>query len=113
MIEKYSFGTVVINGITYNADIKIARGSVIADWWRTSGHRVDVDDVRDILESKPEILIIGKGEPGYLKLTGTLYAYLEKNNIKLIEEQTSQAILTFNRLFEEGKSVSAGFHLAC
>ena len=113
MIEKYSFGTIGVNGMSYNTDIKIVQGLVIADWWRASGHTLDVDDIRDILEIKPKILVIGKGEPGYMKLTGTLLEYLEKNNIELIEERTSQAIHTYNRLFEEGKNVSGGFHLGC
>ena len=113
MIEKYSFGTIVVNGMTYSADIKIAQGAVIADWWRASGHTVDVDDVQDILETHPDILVIGKGQPGYLKITGALRKYLEENNIKLIEEKTSQAIQTFNKLFKKGENVSAGLHLGC
>ena len=38
---------------------------------------------------------------------------MEKNDIELIVEQTSDAIKTFSRLMQEGKQVSGGFHVGC
>ncbi|MGB9440927.1 MAG: hypothetical protein WCB15_23500, partial [Desulfobacterales bacterium] len=40
MIEKYSFGKIVVNGVTYTNDIKIVQGRVVSDWWRKKGHSV-------------------------------------------------------------------------
>ena len=45
MIEQYSFGNIVINGVSYINDIKIIQGKVISEWWRKRGHFVDVDEV--------------------------------------------------------------------
>jgi hypothetical protein len=113
MIEHFSFGSIIVNGITYTNDIKIIQGSVIPTWWRKSGHRVDVEDVRDIIDAKPSILVLGKGKPGLMKSTPSLCEFLKQNDIELIEERTSKAIKTFNRLFKQGKKVCAGFHLTC
>lgn len=113
MIEQYSFGNIVINGGTYINDIKIIQGKVVPEWWRKSGHFVDVDDIQDILKSKPDILVLGKGSPGQMKSTESLREFLKNNGIELIEEKTSEAVKTFNRLFKAGKNVSAGFHLSC
>jgi len=113
MIEQYSFGNIVVNDISYINDIKIIQGKVISEWWRKRGHFVDVDDIQDILKSKPGILVLGKGSPGQMRSTETLREFLEKNNIVLIEEKTVEAVKTFNRLFKQGKKVSAGFHLSC
>ena len=113
MIEQYSFGNIVIDGVTYINDIKIIQGKVVPEWWRKSGHFVDVDDIQDILKSKPDILVLGKGSPGQMKSTGSLREFLKNNGIELIEEKTSEAVKTFNRLFKAGKNVSAGFHLSC
>ena len=113
MIEQYSFGNIVINGVSYINDIKIIQGKVISEWWRKRGHFVDVDDIQDILKSKPDILVLGKGSPGQMRSTDTLREFLEKNNIELIEEKTVEAIETFNRLLKQGKNVAAGFHLSC
>lgn len=112
-IENFSFGNIVVNGITYTDDIKIIRGSVIPTWWRKSGHQVNIDDIQDIIEAKPNILVLGKGKPGMMKSTRSLCEFLKQNNIELIEEKTSKAIKTFNRLFKQGKNVCAGFHLTC
>ncbi|MGB5991660.1 MAG: MTH938/NDUFAF3 family protein [Desulfobacterales bacterium] len=113
MIENFSFGNIVVDGITYTNDIKIIRGSVIPTWWRKSGHRVDIEDVRDIIDAKPNILVLGKGKPGMMKSTSSLGEFLKQNDIYLIEEKTSKAIKTFNRLFKQSKNVCAGFHLTC
>ncbi len=113
MIEQYSFGNIIVNGASYMNDIKIIQGNVISEWWRKRGHFVDVDDIQDILKSKLDILVLGKGSPGQMKSTESLREFLEKNNIELIEEKTVEAIKTFNRLFKQGKNVSAGFHLLC
>ena len=94
-------------------DIKIFQGKVISKWWRKRGHFVDVDDIQDILKLKPDNLVLGKGSPGQMKSTEILQEFLEKNNIELIEEKTGEAVKTFNRLFKQGKNVSAGFHLSC
>ncbi len=113
MIEQYSFGNIVINGVSYRNDVKIIQEKVVPEWWRKRGHFVDVDDIQDILKSKPDILVLGKGSPGQMKSTEALRKFLKNNGIELIEEKTSNAFKTFNRLFNKGKNVSAGFHLSC
>ncbi len=113
MITDFSFGKIVVNGIAYNSDIKIVQGRVIQNWWRRRGHEVDTDDLKDVLSDHPEVLILGRGDPGLMKATSGLRAYLQQNRIELIEENTSRAMATFNRLLAEGKRVAAGFHVGC
>jgi hypothetical protein len=113
MITDFSFGKIVVNGRTYTDDIKIVRGQVVSDWWRKSGHRVDVEDVADILDSSPEIIVIGKGSPGLMKTSAPLREKLANHHITLIEKKTSKAIEVFNTLFQEGRKVAGGFHIAC
>ena len=113
MIEEFSFGRIVVDGVTYTSDIKIVQGRVVLDWWRKKGHSVGIEDVQDILESKPSILVIGKGQPGMMRSSKSLRKFLEKNEIELIEEKTSQAITTYNSLLQQEKEVSAGFHISC
>ena len=61
MIQAFSFGRIVGDGVTYTGDIKIAEGRIIPSWWRQHGHKVALADVQDILRSEPDVLIIGKG----------------------------------------------------
>jgi hypothetical protein len=51
--------------------------------------------------------------PGLMKATTELRKYLEQEDIQLIEEPTATAFKTYNKLYQEGKNVSAGFHLTC
>ncbi len=113
MITEFSFGKIVCQGNIYTNDIKIINGQVVANWWRRSGHRVDIEDIDDILEAKPDILIIGQGSPGLLKTTAPLRAQLIAGNIELIEKKTAKAMQVFNQLYGEDKRVAAGFHVGC
>ena len=110
---EFSFGRIVVDGQICNSDIKIVRDKLVPDWWRKSGHTVAIEDVQDILDSDSTILVVGKGQPGYMRVTESLKEHLNKNDIELIVEQTSDAIKIFSRLMQEGKRVSGGFHVGC
>lgn len=113
MITDFSFGRIAANGQLFNSDIKIVRGTLVPQWWRKSGHTVDIEDVQDILESDSEILVIGQGQPGYMRIADDLRKQLGQRGIELIEEPTAKAVETFNRLHKEGRRVSGGFHVGC
>lgn len=113
MITDFSFGRIVANGQTCNNDIKIIQGTLVPDWWRKSGHNVEVEDVQDALSTELEVLVIGKGQPGYMQAADSLRQYLADKNVMLIEEPTAQAIETFNRFYKEGRRVAGGFHVGC
>ena len=113
MITEFSFGRMAVNGQICNSDIKIVAGKLVSDWWRKSGHLVEIEDVQDILNVSPEVLVIGTGAPGYMRMSDALRRRLEENNIELIVEPTARAVETFNRLSKEGRRVCAGFHVGC
>jgi len=113
MIEQYSFGSITILGRQYTTDLKIIHGKVYADWWRTSGHSVALDDIADIISAQPDYLVIGSGSSGLMKVSGPLVKHLVASGIQLVEEPTSRAIQTFNQMYAAGKNVAGGFHLTC
>jgi len=113
MITDFSFGRIVANGQACNADIKIVQGTLVPDWWRKSGHTVEVEDVQDALDTELDILVIGQGQPGRMRIADSLREHLAEKNVTLIEEPTPKAIETFNRLFKEGQRVCGGFHVGC
>ena len=113
MIENYSFGKIVVNGASYTDDIKIIKETVIPDWWRKSGHRVGIDDVKDILDSGSDIIVIGTGKFGLVRLSSPLKELLKSKGVELIEKRTMEATKVFNQLHAKSHTVSAGFHLTC
>ena len=113
MIDGYFFGKMRINGQDYTQDLKIIKGKVFPQWWRKTGHEVVPDDVQDILETQPKILILGKGNPGRMEADQELKKHLEQKGIMLLEISTEEAVKEFNRLWTSGEDVAAGFHLTC
>ena len=113
MIESFSFGNIVVDGVTYQHDIKIIHDHVVPQWWRKSGHRVDIEDVADLLAAKPETIVLGKGLPGLMSSSKVLKILLADQGIRLIEQKTALAIRTYNQILQEGHDVAGGFHLGC
>ena len=113
MIESCSFGSITLSGKQYSSDLKIINGQVYPDWLRKSGHFVDISDVADFLNAKPDYLIIGSGVFGSMKLTDQLKQHLTDHGIQVIEEPTIIAIGIFNLMYADDKNVAGGFHLSC
>jgi hypothetical protein len=113
MIEQYSNGRMKINEISYDHDLKIIGGQVVAAWWRKSGHRVDADDLKDVLDSAPDIIVIGTGYAENMQVTQALISECSKRRITLIALATKDAVKAFNRLYSKGERVAAAFHLTC
>lgn len=113
MIDNYQFGSMVVGGKQYRNDLKMIQGKVIAHWWRSQGHSVAVCDVGDIFAARPEVLVVGTGKPGRMRVEDPLRSALAQAGIELIEQPTAVAVETFNRLWAEGKNVAGAFHLTC
>ena len=112
MIEAYRFGSITVDGETYTGDIKIIRGRVVADWWRIEGHRLAVADIEDILEAKPDVLVVGTGDPGLLEVSPETAARLDELGILLVARPTAEAVKVYNDLSGQRKAAFAA-HLTC
>ncbi len=113
-IEEYSFGRIVISSSTYSSDLKILGSRIIHPWWRKHGHRVEIEDIQDLLEASIKTLVLGKGDPGMMKASPSLKEELKKRGITLIELPTREAIRVFNKLVTiHHQTLAGGFHLTC
>lgn len=120
MIEDYQFGSITIDGEIYNHDVQVFWTGEVFDWWRKESHIVDVEDIIEVVEQKPEAIVIGTGQSGMAKVTEEAKKFIEARRIKLFIDPTEQAIKTFNirkeeSMEEEGKleKVIGLFHLTC
>ena len=113
IIESYSFGHMVIDGISYTKDIIIyPDGSILSPWWRNQGHVLEITDLKDLLATPPETIICGTGAMGIMRVSAALKKYLETSNIRFIAQRSSEAVKTYNQM--AGKRKVAGcFHLTC
>jgi len=112
MIENYSFGQILINGKKYSSDLIIFKDYIYDSWWRRESHNLCIEDIKKILDNKPEALIIGTGYYGLMKVPLELIKYLESNNIEVIIKKTKNACDEYNTLHQK-KNVVAAFHLTC
>ena len=112
-IKSYSFGRIEINDKVYRNDVIVYPDRVKSNWWRIEGHKLHIEDLKEILEFKPEIIVVGTGAYGFMKVLDETKRELESRGIKLIIEKTSDACISFNKLLSQGKRVVAALHLTC
>ena len=110
-VDTYSFGKVVIEGRTFTRDVIVFPDRVVEDWWRKSGHSLCAGDLSEILEYSPDVLIIGKGAMGLMKVPKETAVYLADNGIELIARKSKEACKLFNDM--QGRRVALGLHLTC
>jgi hypothetical protein len=114
MITGYSFGRMEIGGEVYRNDLIILPGgAILHPWWRASGHKLSVDDLRSILAAPPKVLIVGTGDPGLMTPEAGLIPELERRGIEVTVLSTPGAVERFNRLSSEGRPCAGCFHLTC
>ena len=112
MIDAYYFGRIVIDGNAFTTDVIIFPDRVMDNWWRKDGHVLHVEAVELIVEEKPEVLIIGTGKYGILKVLPQTREYIDSRGVELIVEQTEQACEIYNKISRDRKVVAA-LHLTC
>ncbi len=112
MIESYAFGQMIINSHPYTSDLIIFPGKINDSWWRISGHKVGLKDIEDVFEEEPEVLVIGTGYSGLMKVEEEVRNLAQSKGIELIIEKTEKAVQSFNELSPKKKAIGA-FHLTC
>jgi len=112
VINSYDFGQIIIDGKHYSKDLIVFPGRVKAGWWRKKGHHLQIEDLKDALEAKPEVLVVGTGYYGAVVVPAETRKHVESEGIELIVQKTAEACITFNRLIESRKIVAA-LHLTC
>ncbi|MGD8373017.1 MAG: MTH938/NDUFAF3 family protein [Syntrophobacterales bacterium] len=113
MIESYSFGSMTVMGENHRNDLKIIEKQIVGNWWRREGHAVYAEDIDDILYSGAEILVVGTGAYGSMRVTDEAARAIKGRGIELVAVPTKEAATLFNTLVSQGKRVAGAFHLTC
>ena len=111
-IDSYSFGKMVVDGKTYTQDLIIYPDSIQDSWWREQGHSLAPEDIPHVIKTGPEVLVIGTGANGVLKVPKSTKDHLLEIGIEVIDVPTGRAVTYFNRLKDKKETVGA-FHLTC
>ncbi len=111
MIEKFSFGEIVINGKKYYSDVIVFWDGEIVE--REKNHIISQREIEEIFLKGPEVVVIGKGTAGMVRIDEKCKKIAKEEGIELMEMKTEDAVKFFNRLLAERKKVAGIFHLTC
>jgi hypothetical protein len=111
-IDRYEFGLIVIEGQTFKNDVLIWPGRIKGDWWRKEGHLLQLEDVAEALAANPEVLVVGRGDPGRMEVDPALAAYLKDRGVELMVRPTREACRVINDL-SGARRLAAALHLTC
>jgi len=107
-IEGTTFGTITIDGKTYDHDVVIRlSGEIVKRKKKLSkrlygtSHVLSRDEAKFLLEDGCEQIIIGSGQMGNVHLSPEAEAYFKKHGCKVRLEPTGEAIGVFNRSREK------------
>ena len=112
-IDSYRFGEMLVNGQSFTSDLIIYDDRVDDQWWRENGHTVLLQDLGDIVDESPEVLVVGRGKLGAMKIPQATIDAVEEAGIQLIDARTEEAIEVYNQIAHTGKHVVGAFHLTC
>jgi hypothetical protein len=112
-IDSYSFGQITIDGREYSSDVIIYADRVDAKWWRKEGHRLQTEDLVDVLKARPDILVVGTGYFGMMSVPASTVEQIRTAGTDLRAEKTAKAVDLFNKLAGGDRRVIAALHLTC
>ena len=111
-IESYRFGEIVVDGEPHTKDLIILPGRVVGGWRRAGGHTLQAADLEVVFEASPEVLVVGRGAYGRLRVPAETKRTIEEQGIELIAQTTKKAVETYNEL-RARRPVAAALHLTC
>ncbi len=112
-IKSYEFGRIEIGGKMYTSDVIIYDDHVNSSWWRKEGHYLQVEDIEEILNAMPDVIVLGTGKYGTMKVSNEVRKELELRDIEFIYANTDDACNKHNEIFGSSKKVITALHLTC
>ena len=112
VIDAYRFGQIIVNGKHYVSDVIIYPDRVNDSWWRKTSHQLHLDELSEVITEKPEVLVIGTGVSGLMKVLSEVREGFEAQGIELVCQHTREACQAYNQLCRDQRVIAA-LHLTC
>ena len=106
LITSYGAGFVEINRQRYTSNLIVMANKLLLDWQATDFANLTAAHFVQILELKPEVVLLGTGEKHQFLHPKTVQN-LTENGIPLECMTTAAACRTYNILMSEGRNVVA------
>lgn len=116
-IDGTEFGSITIDGETYPHDVLIRlsgevrkRKKKLSKKYYGTSHIVSLEEAEFVYEKGSDLLIVGTGQNGNLRLSPEAAAFFADKGCKVLAEPTPRAIVTFNRTKGDKAAL---FHVTC
>ncbi|GAH96517.1 unnamed protein product [marine sediment metagenome] len=116
-IDKFSFGSIIIDGKKYSRDVLIFANGMIkkrkGGFLMFGSHGIKKEEVEELAEDMPEAVIIGTGTSGKATVAPEVEGWAKEKNLKLMVQPSHEAVTKLNELIEQKKKVAALIHITC
>lgn len=116
-IDKTKFSSITVSGENYEKDILIRlngkvekRKKKLSKEVYGTSHILSLAEAEDVYEKGAELIIIGSGQEGMLKLSDESAGFFEKKGCKVELLPTPEAIQAWNKA--KGSTIGL-FHITC
>jgi hypothetical protein len=116
-IEKFSFGSIVIEGKKYRRDVLIfADGTVKkrkGGFLMFGSHKINKEEIEALIQGQPESIIVGTGTNSVAKIAPDIESWAKGRNLNLLVQPSYDAVAMLNELTRQNKQVAALIHITC
>ena len=110
-IDGTSFGSITVDGKHYSHDVWIfADGSIRR---RDRNHEFTLNELDLLLEGKPELVVVGTGQAGCVRIDEDAVREASRQGIKIVGEPTPGALKLYNEAVKTKRRVVGAFHVTC
>ena len=116
-MENATFGTITIDGKTYEHDVVIRlsgevvkRKKKLSKKYYGTSHMLSKDEAKFVFEKGCNQVIVGSGQMGNVRLSPEAEAYFAKKDCTVLLRPTPDAIQVFNK--SRSKKIGL-FHVTC
>lgn len=113
MIDSTRFGSITIEGKTYESDVIVTSDGKVKEAELDTRHLVGERDFLMLLFERVDIVVIGTGQTGCVEISEKVKKFAKDKKIRLVVKPTPEAIETFNEFVRSGKKVVAYMHVTC
>jgi hypothetical protein len=110
-LEGYRFGRLVVDGEEQTRDLIVLPERVVINWWRADGHRLVLEDLKEVRGDLPAHLVVGTGAYGQMRPDPAAVEQLQREGVTVEALQTAEAVRRYGEL--DPRRTAAALHLTC
>lgn len=116
-VNSFKFGTIVVDDKKYSRDVFLYPDGRIkkrkGGFWKFGSHAIKREEIEELVNSTPYIIIVGNGTDGKAKLNPDADALLNASGVESVIIPSQEAVDKFNELSTQGRHPAALIHITC